>query len=87
MLVHVHQQGIRRVAGIVSPEVSLAQADAIEGLAGQAVAAVRKRFGVGINAAKGINDASMPLDVSWRAEVVRRISDTDADSGAVGVAD
>ena len=51
----------------------------------EAVAAVRERFGVGINATEGINNAGMSLDVGGRAEVVRRVSD--ADGGAVGVAD
>ena len=87
MLIHVHQQGIRRVAGIVSPEIGLSQTDPVEGLVGQAVATVGQRFWVGIHAAEGINDAGVSLDVGRRTEMVRRVSDTNTDGGAVGVAD
>ena len=87
MLVHVHQQGIGGAAGVVGPQVGLAQADAVEGLPGPAVAAVGQGFGVGIDATERIHHARMPLDVGRRAEVVRRRAATDADGGAVGVAD
>ena len=51
----------------------------------EAVAAVSERFRVGINAAEGINDANVSLDVGRRAEMVGRRTDTDGD--AVGAAD
>ena len=40
VLVNVHQQRVRRVAGVVRPKIRLAQTDAVEWLARQSIPAV-----------------------------------------------
>src|SRR6185312_213673 len=81
MLIDLDLDRVLSRAGIVGPELALAEADAVERLRRQARAAVGELLRIGEGAAQPLDLAGAAADVPGRADMTGRIGATHAHAG------